>query len=134
MYAKVATAETGSGVAASLRLLLPSLRETALASAEGIHAGQADKCAEMQSSAAPAAPGTPELIRRRAQAAVISSRFMAKLRGCTDEEEHASGKKSHDGDINGRQLSVSEQVSVLIQQAISLDNLARMYEGWSAWI
>ena len=31
-------------------------------------------------------------------------------------------------------LSVKEQVQVLVEEATSLDNLAQMYEGWSAWI
>jgi hypothetical protein len=30
--------------------------------------------------------------------------------------------------------SVSKQVSLLVQEATSFDNLSRMYEGWSAWI
>jgi serine/threonine-protein kinase SMG1 len=31
-------------------------------------------------------------------------------------------------------MSVAEQVEQLIGQATSMDNLAAMYEGWTAWI
>ncbi len=31
-------------------------------------------------------------------------------------------------------LPVKEQVEVLIEEATTPDNLAQMYEGWSAWI
>ena len=30
--------------------------------------------------------------------------------------------------------SVGEQVNEVVKQAIAIDNLASMYEGWSAWV
>ena len=39
-----------------------------------------------------------------------------------------------DGGVAGESLSVEGQVSALIQQATSEDNLSLMYFGWSAWV
>ena len=39
-----------------------------------------------------------------------------------------------DGGVAGESLSVEGQVSALIQQATSEDNLSQMYFGWSAWV
>ena len=39
-----------------------------------------------------------------------------------------------DGGVAGESLSVEGQVSALIQQATSEENLSQMYFGWSAWV
>ncbi|XP_056263705.1 serine/threonine-protein kinase SMG1 isoform X2 [Pseudoliparis swirei] len=33
-----------------------------------------------------------------------------------------------------RRMSVTEQVDVVIKEATSMDNLAQLYEGWTAWV
>ena len=88
--------------------------------------------------------------RETAHAELVHSQFMHKLTGT----HHASKSKEEriavsgpstaavgpcgvaPGSLDGalQALSVEEQVAVLIQEATSLDNLAQMYEGWSAWI
>lgn len=133
--AQVAVAQRGAAAADSLGTLLPELQLAATASAQAIRAGQADAPAATPSSTA--ALGTHELARRQAQASVIHNRFVAKLRGCTKtvpSQQPVEGRTGSDTDGSQRQLSVSQQVSALVQEATSLDNLSRMYEGWSAWI
>ena len=61
-------------------------------------------------------------------AAATMRRFRTKLEGLTERPGN-SGK--------GRRivaLSVKEQVEKVVQQAISIDNLSQMYEGWTPWI
>lgn len=33
-----------------------------------------------------------------------------------------------------REISIEEQVDHLLKQAMSVDNLCNMYEGWTPWI
>ncbi|KAJ4845107.1 LOW QUALITY PROTEIN: hypothetical protein Tsubulata_030337 [Turnera subulata] len=35
---------------------------------------------------------------------------------------------------NSREITISEQVDYLLKQAMSVDNLCNMYEGWTPWI
>lgn len=61
------------------------------------------------------------------------------LRGVSGVKEGApqgAARQEHEGDVFEQRegLSVKEQVQVLVEEATSLDNLAQMYEGWSAWI
>ena len=88
--------------------------------------------------------------REQAHAELVHSRFMHKLTGThhlakgkeepvavsapsTAADRACSGTPgSQDG--TRQALSVEGQVAALIREATSLDNLAQMYEGWSAWI
>ncbi|GLC49196.1 hypothetical protein PLESTB_000192700 [Pleodorina starrii] len=63
--------------------------------------------------------------RRRAFAAGAVRRFVAKLEG--REAEGAAAAPA-------QQLSVPEQVGMLVRQATSADRLSQMYEGWTAWL
>ncbi|KAF9684246.1 hypothetical protein SADUNF_Sadunf04G0097900 [Salix dunnii] len=36
--------------------------------------------------------------------------------------------------VNNREISIEEQVDHLLKQAMSVDNLCNMYEGWTPWI
>ena len=89
--------------------------------------------------------------RQEAHAELVHIRFMHKLRGTRQAAEgkeetvhmEALSAVANEGtgagptgaqDGIGEALSVTEQVGVLINEATSLDNLAQMYEGWSAWI
>jgi PI-3-kinase-related kinase SMG-1 len=53
----------------------------------------------------------------------VLQRFTAKLEGRDGLQEQERGP-----------LSAAAQVTALLREATSLDNLAQMYEGWSAWI
>ena len=64
----------------------------------------------------------------REQALSVSKVSVAADGAAADD----GAQRSQDG--QWRALSVKDQVEVLIQEATSLDNLAQMYEGWSAWI
>ena len=44
------------------------------------------------------------------------------------------GKLEGKDNVEKRSQSVEEQVDYLIKQAVSVDNLASMYEGWMSWI
>ena len=90
--------------------------------------------------------------RQKVHAELVHSRFMRKLMGThhvvagesdmlpVSASLAAAGEELlEDGSVGpqdgqGKALCVSEQVEVLMQEATSLDNLAQMYEGWSAWI
>ena len=66
-------------------------------------------------------------------------RFMAKLEGGADGQEHGSGSsrakhRQSAGDTAAEPLTPAKQVSMLLREATSLDNLSQMYEGWSAWL
>lgn len=66
-------------------------------------------------------------------AKAIMQRFKFKL----DGQQRQFKKSPEDFGTDTPQiqiLSVREQVDKLISQATSLDNLARMYEGWTPWI
>ena len=56
--------------------------------------------------------------------------------GVKEGTPQGAARQEHEGDVfeRGEGLSVKEQVQVLVEEATSLDNLAQMYEGWSAWI
>ena len=92
--------------------------------------------------------------RQKAHAEQVHSRFMHKLMGTNDiaGSKALSVRTSSTGKtvaVNGasgskegtdakfehtKAFSVEKQVDVLIREATSLDKLAQMYEGWSAWI
>lgn len=62
--------------------------------------------------------------RRRAFAAAALRRCVAKLEG-------------RSGGVGGRPvvaLGVPQHVDELIRQAVSVDNLSKMFEGWAGWI
>ncbi|KAJ3024134.1 UNVERIFIED_CONTAM: hypothetical protein HDU68_008315 [Siphonaria sp. JEL0065] len=63
---------------------------------------------------------------RNAHALSILRRVQEKLDGM-------DGVKHSDGGQKARK-SVQEQVEMVIQQATSVENLSRMYEGWMSWI
>lgn len=65
---------------------------------------------------------------RKAFAAATMRRFKIKLEGLTEK-----GPRTPEGRRIAT-LTVPEQVEKLLQQASSIDNLARMYEGWTPWI
>jgi uncharacterized low-complexity protein len=48
-------------------------------------------------------------------------------------KEEDSGRSDCGGDA-GDEFNVSEYVEALIEEATSVDNLARMFEGWMPWI
>ncbi|KAK9805272.1 hypothetical protein WJX72_010214 [[Myrmecia] bisecta] len=60
---------------------------------------------------------------RQAFAAGVMRRFGTKLAGRVEEAGGAV-----------RELSVAQQVDLLLRQATSLDLLCQMYEGWTPWI
>jgi FATC domain len=82
-------------------------------------------------SAAPAAvvPSRLNAARRQAAAAALR-RFADKLAG---RDAELRGARTAAGGADGAQ-SVPEQVSALLRAAMSLDNLSRMYEGWTPWL
>jgi len=47
--------------------------------------------------------------------------------------EKLEGKDAECGGSEGA-CSVEEQVERLISQAVDFDNLAQLYEGWTAWV
>ncbi|KAM8824507.1 serine/threonine-protein kinase SMG1 isoform 2-T2 [Synchiropus picturatus] len=66
-------------------------------------------------------PKTGRAVQERNSYAVsVWKRVKAKLEG-------------RDVDPN-RRMSVSEQVDVVIKEATNMDNLAQLYEGWTAWV
>lgn len=66
-------------------------------------------------------PKTGRAVQERNSYAVsVWKRVKAKLEG-------------RDIDPN-RRISVTEQVDMVIKEATSLDNLAQLYEGWTAWV
>ncbi|XP_043946465.1 serine/threonine-protein kinase SMG1-like [Protopterus annectens] len=66
-------------------------------------------------------PKTGKAVQERNSYAVsVWKRVKAKLEG-------------RDVDPN-RRMSVAEQVDFVIKEATNLDNLAQMYEGWTAWV
>lgn len=90
--------------------------------------------------------------RQKAHAELVHSCFMHKLMGTHQISKGkneplptstfaavADGAEADDGALGSQDgqrkaLSVKGQVKILIEEATSLDNLAQMYEGWSAWI
>jgi len=92
--------------------------------------------------------------RQKAHAEQVHSRFMHKLMGTNDiagskaqsvrtsssgktvAVDGASGSKegADAGSEHRKAFPVKKQVDFLIWEATNLDNLAQMYEGWSAWI
>lgn len=66
-------------------------------------------------------PKTGKAVQERNSYAVsVWKRVKAKLEG-------------RDVDPN-RRMSVAEQVDYVIKEATNLDNLAQLYEGWTAWV
>lgn len=66
---------------------------------------------------------TDDQATKKEYASAIIRRFKGRL----------DGQYKDSGDRIGT-LTVSQQVDKLIQKATNLDNLARMYEGWTPWI
>ena len=67
------------------------------------------------------------LARQQAFAKSTMLRFQYKIDGSQRVQDG-------EGTSSIGTMSVTEQVDKLIQQATNLDSLARMYEGWTAWI
>lgn len=125
-----------AAAAEGLRAALPSLAQ---ATGEAVQ--------QVQSAAGTCRAANCRVGSRQVHAAAIYERFMGKLMGRTGQRsgqslaaqdsrskaEVARGEEAP-GNTNERLLSVPEQVCVLVREATSLDNLAQMYEGWSAWI
>lgn len=66
-------------------------------------------------------PKTGRAVQERNSYAVsVWKRVKAKLEG-------------RDVDPN-RRMSITEQVDFVIKEATNLDNLAQLYEGWTAWV
>uniref|UniRef100_A0A3B3C818 FATC domain-containing protein n=1 Tax=Oryzias melastigma TaxID=30732 RepID=A0A3B3C818_ORYME len=63
---------------------------------------------------------SPKRAERNSYAVSVWKRVKAKLEG-------------RDVDPN-RRLSVAEQVDFVIREATNMDNLAQLYEGWTAWV
>ena len=65
-------------------------------------------------------------------------RCMDACAGSTAGASRSTVPASHEGpattQASSRQLTVAEQVDLLLRQATSLDNLSRMFEGWMPWI
>jgi FATC domain len=79
--------------------------------------------------ASPAPAARLNAARRRA-AAVALRRFADKLAGRDAElKSRAAGAGERDF-----VLSVPEQVTALLRASMSIDNLSRMYEGWTPWL
>ncbi|GIL51281.1 hypothetical protein Vafri_7317 [Volvox africanus] len=74
--------------------------------------------------------------RRRAFAASALRRFIAKLEGREGEGAAAGVIIGTTAAASAQQqnLSVSDQVDLLVRQATSVDRLSQMYEGWTAWL
>lgn len=129
--------------------LLSSLAEAAMEAAQALQQPAAAEAPHADSTAAHAgtlrADGGRGAVRAT-QAAAIYQRFLDKLQGRDGQrsQQHAHGRAKQpevrpgegvqEGHLEQPPLGVSEQVSVLVKDATSLDNLAQMYEGWSAWI
>ena len=88
-------------------------------------------------------PSADDRAAHRAYASAVFQRFTEKLHGVA-HAQHAAGGSSRarhqhperqSSSLAGQEpLSPAAQVSVLLREATSLDNLSQMYEGWSAWI
>lgn len=61
---------------------------------------------------------------RNAYAVKVLKQIKEKLEGRVDDNDPASSKS----------LTVTEQATVLIEQATNVESLCRMYEGWTPWI
>lgn len=87
----------------------------------------------VQTPPQPQAPPRLSGARRRAAVAALT-RFADKLSGRDDEltrgGRHALGAAGGVESASG----VDEQVSALLRAAMSIDNLSRMYEGWTPWL
>lgn len=68
--------------------------------------------------------------QRQDFAATVLRHFKGKLQGTLP---FRSSNNKDDGSAK-EVMDVSEQVQRLIKLATSVDNLARMFEGWTAWI
>ena len=64
--------------------------------------------------------------QRKSFAATVAQNFEAKVSGRMLCPQDAAP--------SGAPLTVQQQVHELVGQATSLDRLAQMYEGWTAWI
>lgn len=63
-------------------------------------------------------------------AARVAAAPAAEARAAYAREVHAAFCAKLDGGGTG----VVQHVAALVEQAVSEDNLARMYEGWTPWI
>lgn len=140
LYLVQATAALEAATAAErLRTVLPAVAEAATEAAQALRQPAA-ACAGTWQQHGGHADARP------AQAAAVYERFVEKLMGKSGQSagqqgpaqrqrpKFAAGQEEQEGGSGERQLTVSEQVSALIKEATSLDKLAQMYEGWSAWI
>jgi len=71
---------------------------------------------------------------RNVHAVNIVRRVKEKLQGKITESPPLATKPGVSEPSKYKLLSVSEQVNLVIKQAVSTDNLAQMYEGWTPWI
>lgn len=139
----MAIAQEAAAATEHLQAMLSSVAQVA---AEAVHQPAAHAVTTAAHAGTLRADGGRGAVRAT-QAAAIYHRFLEKLQGgsmrISEQRAHGRGhqpavRTGDDGDQEGRieqpLLGVSEQVSVLINEATSLDNLAQMYEGWSAWI
>ena len=126
---QIGTAEEAGAVAEEQQNALPVL---AVAAAEEV-ASQADGAVEEVLSA-------DDRAAQHAYASAVFQRFTAKLHGTAHAPGVSSRARQHRPERQGSSLEGQEplspaaQVSLLLREATSLDNLSQMYEGWSAWI
>jgi len=112
--------------------LHPQLRQ--LGSACAAAAGAADggaaeaeaepEAAAPDAAAADAAAPPPRKQEKNVHALTVLRRIKCKL----------DGKDRWPGKERETKQSVSEQVETVIKQAVSVDNLCTLYEGWAAWL
>lgn len=76
-------------------------------------------------------PPQQEAGERQRYAASVLRRFQAKLRGQSAAAADEAGAVQAEA---GAESEVAEEVEQLIAAATSDDNLARMWEGWMAWM
>lgn len=80
-----------------------------------------------------ALPAPARLSPARRQAAVAAlQRFADKLGG--RDAELRGGHRAAGVSGPATAQSVPDQVSALLRAAMSIDNLSRMYEGWTPWL
>ena len=142
--AQVAVAQEAAAAAEHLQAVLSSVAKVAVhalrqpAATEAAHGGStAAHAGTMTAHAGTLRADGGRGAARGMQAAAIYQRFLENLQGRSgqsSERRVQSGNQPVVGAGEQPLLGVSDQVSLLIKEATSLDNLAQMYEGWSAWI
>ena len=132
MSPQVGTAQGAAAAAEEQHSALPMLAAAAAEEATALAGGAAEGSACADDRAA-----------QGAYASAVFQRFTAKLHGVV-RAQHAPGGSSRarhqqperqSSSLAGQTaLTPAAQVSILLREATSLDNLSQMYEGWSAWI